>query len=45
MLIRAYIQALTGPVNGFQKKAATWRQAVAYYNDYEQKSNTYRYIL
>ncbi|KAF9498312.1 hypothetical protein BDN71DRAFT_1428916 [Pleurotus eryngii] len=37
----AYIQALTGPVNGFQKKAATWRQAVAYYNHYEQKSNTY----
>ncbi|KAF7440214.1 hypothetical protein PC9H_000558 [Pleurotus ostreatus] len=40
-----YIQALTGPVNGFQKKAVTWRQALAYYNDYERKSNTYRYIL
>ncbi|KAF9501091.1 hypothetical protein BDN71DRAFT_1501381 [Pleurotus eryngii] len=40
-----YIQALTGPVNGFQKKAVTWRQALAYYNDYKQKSNTYRYIL
>ncbi|KAF9494568.1 hypothetical protein BDN71DRAFT_1563616 [Pleurotus eryngii] len=36
-----YIQALTGPVNGFQKKAVTWRQALAYYNNYKRKSNTY----
>ncbi|KAG9218568.1 hypothetical protein PLEOSDRAFT_1103810 [Pleurotus ostreatus PC15] len=38
-----YIQALTSSI-GFQKKAQSWKQAIAFYNEYERSSKTQRLI-